>query len=101
MARQCAPEIYAQDLDFAVWQLAIDLRVVEFGIGRHTSCEIDRVAQVRFTVGQVLAGIANLAADHDFGGIFEVVPAEDADRIERLQRGNTPLPAQRIFQVES
>ena len=83
---ECALQIHAEHFELSVGGAAKDLRVAELCIPGHAACQVDGIAQVSFPVGHMFAGMAHFPAHSNHWRIFEVEPAEDAHRVEGLQR---------------
>src|SRR5579884_2643481 len=100
IARQRLVQVDADHLQLSILGSSENLRVGEERVGCSPTGEVNRVAQVRGAIRNVVAGIAYLTRDCDFRRVFKLETAEYTDRVKRLQNQVLIFARKRIIQVE-
>src|SRR6185369_10289652 len=93
-------QIDVEYFKFPVIRFAEDLGIGQERIWSRASGKIDGIAKVGGTIGDMVSGVADFAANGDERLILEVKSAENPDRVERLQRYILVRSAERLAQIE-
>ena len=101
IAGQCFAQIHAENFELSVACSTENLRVVDFRVGRHVAGQIDRIAEVRGSIRDMVPGISHLTSYGNHGRIFKIKPPKHAHRVKRLQDETLIFTRKRIFQIES
>ena len=94
-------EINTQDFHVAIRQRAEKLNRVERSVLCDAACLIHHVSQVRLARSAILPGFSNFTANPNFRRWLEIVAAEYANGIKRLELGGRSRIRQSRGQIET
>ena len=93
-------QISADNLQLAIFRSPENLNIIKPSFGCRAPCQVDCIAEVSRPIGNMIARIPHLSRHCNYGRIFEIVPSEHANCIQRFQDKVLILSRQRIVQVE-
>lgn len=85
VAAQGFAQINGKYVQCAVGSAAKQLHLRQQGVRRDSARKINRVTQTRAAIGQVISGMAHLAAHRNHRRLFKIKAAEYPYRVERFQ----------------